>query len=140
FEEYKCEVELSDYKNVLAIITFANVKEDVDRLVDALEDIARRFGRCMKLPEGKPLPPQPEMMITPRKAYFAATETVAWEEAKGRISAEMIAPYPPGIPVIYPGERMTEEVWSFLDEYRARGAHLQGPADPKLNTLRVIKE
>lgn len=140
FEDYKCEVELSDYKNVLAIITFANVKEDVDRLIEALKDIARRFGRCMKLPEGKALPPQPEMVITPRRAYFAATETVLWEAAKGRVSAEMIAPYPPGIPVIYPGERMTEEVWAFLEEYRAREAHLQGPADPKLNTLRVIKE
>ena len=71
---------------------------------------------------------------------FSASETVTWEEAKGRISAEMIAPYPPGIPVIYPGERMSDEVWAFLEEYRARGAHLQGPADPKLNTLRVIKE
>lgn len=140
FDEYNCDVELSDYKNVLAIVTFANVKEDIDRLIDALEDIARRFADGTPLEEGKPLPPQPPAFMTPRRAYFSTSEAVAWEEARGCISAEMIAPYPPGIPLIYPGERMTDEVWAFLDEYRRRGGHLQGPADPKLNTCRIIKE
>lgn len=138
--EYGCDMELSDYKNVLAILTFANVKEDVDRLTEALTDIARRFSGGTPLKGGRPLPPQPPGIMTPRQAYFSANETVSWKEARGRISAEMIAPYPPGIPLIYPGERMTDEVWEFLDDYRQRGGHLQGPADPRLRTCRIIKE
>ncbi len=140
FEEYGCDVELSDYNNVLAIVTFANVKEDVDRLIAALADISRRFAGGTPLSKGKPLPAQPQALMTPRRAYFSANEEIPWEQACGRISAEMIAPYPPGIPLIYPGERMTDQVWEFLDEYRRRGGHLQGPADPQLNTCRVIRE
>ena len=53
---------------------------------------------------------------------------------------EMIAPYPPGIPVIYNGERMSDEVWEYLERFRVRKGHLQGPSDPTLETVLVIEE
>ena len=63
-----------------------------------------------------------------------------WIETRGRIVAEMIAPYPPGIPVIYQGERMSAEVWEYVEAFRQRNGHIHGPSDPTLSTLLVIKE
>ena len=139
FDEYNVDVELADYRNALAIVTFANQKEDLDTLVAALRDISDRFCKGKPLPPMRHLPPQPEYVISPREAYFGKKKRVAWEDAVGKISAEMIAPYPPGIPLIYPGERMSQEVWDFLEDVRRRKGHMHGPSDKDLNTLQTVE-
>ena len=140
FEEYNIDMEQANYHDTLAIVTFANQKDDLDHLVEALKCIAERFADGKPLPPATKLPPQPEYVISPRAAYFGKKKRVKWEDCKGKISGEMIAPYPPGIPVIYNGERMSDEVWEFLTEYKARKGHLQGPSDPTLDTILVIEE
>ena len=140
FEEYNIDMEQANYHDTLAIVTFANQKEDLDRLVAALADIAKKHAAGKPLPPATKLPSQPEYVISPREAYFGKKKRIAWADCKGKISGEMIAPYPPGIPVIYNGERMSEEVWEFLTEYKARKGHLQGPSDPSLDTILVIEE
>ena len=141
FDEYDVEVELPDYRNVVAIVTYANEQDEIDKLVEALEDISRRFApEGEPLPPGEKLPPQPDYVLSPRAAYFLERERVPWVETRGRIVAEMIAPYPPGIPVIYQGERMSAEVWDYIEAFRQRNGHIHGPSDPTLSTLLVIKE
>ena len=141
FDEYDVEVELPDYRNVVAIVTYANEQDEIDKLVEALEDISRRFApEGEPLPPGEKLPPQPDYVLSPRAAYFLERERVPWVETRGRIVAEMIAPYPPGIPVIYQGERMSAEVWDYIEAFRQRNGHIHGPSDPTLSTLMVIKE
>jgi arginine/lysine/ornithine decarboxylase len=76
--------------------------------------------------------------MLPRDAFFAATETVKPKKAAGRISAELITPYPPGIPAIAPGERLTEEIVGYLEEIVANGAFVEGASDPSLQELRVV--
>lgn len=138
FNEYNCDVELSDYRNVLAIVTFANEKADLDNLVNALADIAKRFENNSPLPKARLLPKQPEYVISPRDAYFAQKKRIPWAECKGRVMAEMIAPYPPGIPLIYQGERMSDDVWEYIEEVRARKGHFHGPSDVALDTVLVV--
>lgn len=139
FDEYNCDVELADYKNALAIVTFANEKEDLDRLTNALRDIAKRFEGGKPLPEGRKLPGQPEYAISPRQAYFSRHKRrVKWAECKGLVMAEMIAPYPPGIPLIYQGEIMSDDVWEYLEEVRLRKGHIHGPSDVSLETVLVV--
>jgi len=140
FDEYSCDVELADYRNALAIVTFANEKEDLDKLVASLEDIAKRFANGKPLPPARKLPSQPEFVITPRQAYFGKKRRVKWEECKGLVVAEYIAPYPPGIPLIYQGERMSDDVWEYLEEVRQRKGHIHGPSDVDLNTIQVVDE
>ena len=140
FFDYNVDVELADYRNVLAIVTFANRKEDLDRLVAALKDISIKYADGKPLHKARQLPPQPEYVISPREAYFAKKKRIPWAEAVGKISAEMIAPYPPGIPLIYQGERMSQEVWDYLEEVRLRKGHMHGPSDAELNTLQIIEE
>lgn len=140
FEEFKVDLEQADYYDALAIVTFANCKEDMGKLIEALKVIAQRFAEGKPLQPATKLPSLPEYVMSPREAYFSKKKRVAWEECKGKISGEMIAPYPPGIPVIYNGERVSKQVWDFLNEYKARQGHLQGPSDPTLDTLLIIEE
>jgi lysine decarboxylase len=78
------------------------------------------------------------MAIPPREAFFAPNETVAADAAVGRISAELVAPYPPGIPVLAPGEVITAEALAALRTARAQGGRIAYAADPTLATFQVI--
>lgn len=143
FQEYQVNMELADYENVLAVITYANTKNEIERLIEACKEISR--NRCInansainkfnsKLP---PFPKLPVQIMTPREAYFAEYEEVPWENAVGRISAEMIAPYPPGIPVIYPGERIDKEVWGYVERFIVDKRHIHGLNGGKIRTVRI---
>ncbi len=80
------------------------------------------------------------MIKTPREAYFAEKEAVPFAEAEGRIAAEMAAPYPPGIPLICPGERYSREMLELMRQYKADGCEFHGPSDASLEVLYVLKE
>lgn len=140
FEKYAVHVELADYENVLAIVTYANEREDVDRLVHACADIGRVYagkngGKSAGRDVFPPFPPLPRQAVTPRQAYFAKVRETAWHDAAGRISAQLIAPYPPGIPVVYPGEEISREVWAYIECFRKCGRHIHGL---EADTVRVL--
>ena len=82
----------------------------------------------------------PEQVFTPRQAYFAQTSKIPWKEAIGKVSAQTIAPYPPGIPILYSGERITKEIWNFLEYFRQENRHIHGTEDGKLDYILVIQE
>jgi arginine/lysine/ornithine decarboxylase len=139
FEEFNIDIELSDWFNVLAIVTFANKKEDIDRLLGALKVIAGKYKSERKIVYETRIPGIPPYVLSPREAYFSQRDEIPWKDAKGRIAAETIAPYPPGIPVIYPGELVTEEVWEYIEIFRKEKRHLHGPADSSLEMFKVVK-
>lgn len=143
-EKYKIQVEMSDLLNLLLIVTFGNLRFDADLLLEALRDMVE----CVKLnlagafprqiaPD--PLPGIPDLVITPREAFWAPVAAVSLPEAAGRVSAETIACYPPGIPVICPGERITGEIVDYLAGLRSVGMHFQGCYDTGLETVMVVK-
>ncbi|MDR0853830.1 MAG: aminotransferase class V-fold PLP-dependent enzyme [Clostridiales Family XIII bacterium] len=148
FEEYEVDVEMADDRNVLVVMTYANTKDDADRLIAGVCSVATAMGRiradhpvglCPTPLHGRGIVALPEMVMTHREAYFAETETVAWSVACGRIAAEGATPYPPGVPIIYPGEKISLEVWNYIEEQRKAGRPLQGITDPTLKTYKVIK-
>lgn len=143
FEEYAVNMELADYENVLAVVTYANETEDMNRLIAACMDISRRYaGQSALWGEDRypPFPQLPQQVMTPRRAYFSDTEMVCWQEAVGRVAGQMIAPYPPGIPVIYPGERISQEVWDYIECFRRDGRHIHGAGqDGRLDRVKVKK-
>ncbi len=141
YEKYAVNMELADYENVLAVVTYANTQEEMDRLIAACAEIASKYAEKKEITDSAPaLPGLPLQILTPRKAYFSETEEILWQQAAGRISAEMIAPYPPGIPIIYPGERITQEVWDYLEQFRRDKRHIHGSRDGKLEIIKVIKD
>jgi len=79
-----------------------------------------------------------ETVMLPRDAFLGRTEMIPWREAAGRVSAEMICPYPPGIPIVAPGELLRTEVVDYFQQQAAAGVMVEGAADETLATLRVV--
>jgi arginine/lysine/ornithine decarboxylase len=80
-----------------------------------------------------------ELVVSPREAFLGAAETVRVDDALGRVSCEAIAGYPPGIPALLPGERITAEVVAYLRDLAAAGARLHGAGDPTFETITVLR-
>lgn len=140
------QVEMSDLCNLLLIITFGNCRNDSDRLLGALGDMADyiKQNKTLDIPHTDLsrynfLPEIPEQAITPREAFWAPCAVIPLREAAGRISTEVVACYPPGIPVICPGEIITPEIIEHLSAMRKMGMHFQGCSDSSLEFLRVVK-
>ena len=141
YREAGVTTELADRENVVAVVTWANEREEIHRLARAVRKISVRGGLPAWTPEaGSAMREIPEMALTPREAWFAKGRTVPWKEAKGRVSAELAAPYPPGIPLICPGEILTEEIFGALERCRRQNISIHGPADPELKTFRILED
>lgn len=143
YEKYAVNLELADQENVLAIVTYANELQDLDRLIAACAEISRTHVGYSRLQKNvyPHFPMFPEQVMTPRDAYFSKKISVHWQEAVGLVSGQMIAPYPPGIPVIYPGERINQEVWAYIDCFHREKCHIHGmDRDGKLGKVQIIPE
>jgi len=138
-EKYNVYVEMADFSNIVAFVSIGTTREDCLMLVDALAEIAA----ADKLPGGFALPEAPagfKKRMRPRDAWFSRTESVPLPEAGGRICAETVAVYPPGIPALNPGEEITPEVLEYLLAVRKLELPCQGPSDPSLKSVRVVVE
>jgi arginine/lysine/ornithine decarboxylase len=138
-ERYRVYVEMADSSHLVAFVTIGATRKDCLMLACALEDLA---AREKSLP-GAILPEAPRAynkVMRPRDAWFSRAERVALAEAGGRICAETVAVYPPGIPALYPGEEITPEIIEYLTTIRDLGIPYQGPSDPALKTLKVVVE
>ena len=139
-QEYGIEAELADATNVLFIISYADGREQTNRLANALADLAKRRRGETATPFVAPLPPIPRQIITPRKAFFAAQRVLPLAEAAGSIAAEEIMFYPPGVPVICPGEEIDQAALDYLRLMKKSGCKVAGAADLSLETVLVINE
>lgn len=141
-EHYNIEVELSDLYNILCIITPGDTERETGVLVEALRRLSNEFRHQAEVGK-KPkvlLPDIPVLALTPRDAFYSETEVVPFDESSGRIIAEFVMVYPPGIPIFIPGEIITEENLNYIRKNIEVGLPVQGPEDDTLQTLRVIKE
>ena len=135
--------ELADARNVLFLLSYADGAQETERLYAALRTMAETCAPlCTSRGAGEAalctLPPLPETALTPREAYFARTEHVSVTHAVGRTAAETIVFYPPGIPVLAPGDVIDAATLRYLQTMRAIGARVVGAADASLDTVTVI--
>jgi arginine/lysine/ornithine decarboxylase len=138
-DEHHLDFELADHRRIMALVTFAHGEAEVDRLVRALRDLADRGpngGEVPRLPDSPDL--RAEQVMIPRDAFFAGAELVDAAQAIGRVSAELITPYPPGVPVLAPGEEVTDEIVEYLQQFVEAGGFVEGAADQALEQLRVV--
>ena len=137
-DEYDIQIEFGDIGNLLAYISIGDRQQDIERLVGALEDI-----RCNYAKDSEPIRMndfiQPDMEKSPREAFYSPKEQIPVEEAAGRISGEMVMCYPPGIPILTPGELVTQEIVEYILYAKEKGCSLQGTLDPDADRLCVIK-
>lgn len=135
------DVGLADHRRILATLSFADDQHSADRLLDALT-AWRQAAESFESPPAVRLPApgelQLESVMLPRDAFFGPTEFVSADRAAGRIAAEQITPYPPGIPVVVPGERLNDAVVEFLRSGLQAGMPLPDARDPQLEHFRVV--
>ncbi|HEU4973796.1 MAG TPA: amino acid decarboxylase [Baekduia sp.] len=141
---YDVQPELATVATVVFIIGMGERPEALERLAGDIDEIVKRVRRP-SAPSVEPLVRGPgamrnEMVVPPREAFLGRSEVVPLEAAVGRVSCESIAGYPPGIPALLPGERITAETAEYLRELVASGARLHGAADPTMATIHVLAE
>jgi arginine decarboxylase len=134
--------ELANRDTLVPLLTIGDTEAGVERLCDALiASLERRRGEPRRPGFASAVwDISPEKAMTPREAFFARRETVRADRAPGRVAAETVAPYPPGIPAIAPGEVVSRELVDALREAGAAGTRLSYCADPTLGTLQVVAQ
>ena len=134
--------EMSDLVGVVCLVTIGDTEASVSRLVDAFTTLSREHhggsGKRAHLRSSGAVVAPAQLVMSPREAFFAPSRAIPLEAASGEISSELVIPYPPGIPVLAPGETITDDKLDYLREGAAHGMYLSGPADPELKTIRVV--
>ena len=140
-QEHNIRVEMADRDTVVFLATLADRAEDFTRLADELIPILLELNQDSR-PSATSLSWSvvPKRGISMREAYFAETEMVEAGNALGRISADLIAPYPPGVAVVAPGEILTEQILSGLASTKAAGVRIAYATDPSLATYRIVSK
>jgi arginine decarboxylase len=133
--------ELADHRHLIFLITVGDDDHSVDRLVRGLDDlaaVARGRGPLAPNATADQLLEGAEYPVHPRDAFLGPTRRVALAEAAGEVAAEPVSPYPPGVPVLVPGQRITQTIVDFLRQGEAEGMSIEGASDPSLETVRVV--
>lgn len=145
-EQLRVTCELPLPQHLTFIISLGNITEDIEQLVQAFQIISST-SPTPSLPHSPtppplysptPLLPLP-ISVSPKQAYFSPTEIIPITQASGRLCVELICPYPPGIPVLMPGEIITSEAIDYLQQILTTGGKITGCSDPKMKTVQVIK-
>lgn len=137
-DEYDIQIEFGDIGNILAYISIGDRIQDIERLIGALADIKRLYSRDGKdLIAGEYI--QPELVLSPQEAFYSERKSLTLDESVGQVCGEFVMCYPPGIPILAPGERITREIVNYIQFAKERGCSLQGTEDPEVNHINVIK-
>ncbi|WP_128374448.1 aminotransferase class I/II-fold pyridoxal phosphate-dependent enzyme [Streptomyces cavernae] len=142
-EHHDVDVHLADHRRIGTQLTHADDRETTGELLAALRALVQAAPGLRQAPEVD-VPSAGEIRLEqvhlPRDAFFGPVEDVPAEEVVGRVAAEMLTPYPPGIPVALPGERLTEPVVRYLRTGVAAGMNVPDATDPDLERIRVVRE
>ena len=136
-DEYDIQIEFGDIGNVLAYISVGDRKRDIERLISALAEIKRRFGKS----EANMLTQEyisPVVAETPRKAFYANKRSLPLEETAGEVCSEFVMCYPPGIPILAPGELITQEIIEYIKYAKEKGCQMTGTEDINIERLNVL--
>ncbi len=145
-DDYGVSAEMAGASTVTLVVTVGNTREDLDRCVAGTEQLARRLRGARGQPSpllhmlGLATPPMGRQVLVPRDAFFAKKARVPVPESAGKISGESVVPYPPGIPVLVPGEEITPEIVEYLIGVRRTGIEIHGCEDRSIGTLKVVDE
>jgi arginine/lysine/ornithine decarboxylase len=137
--DYDVIAELPSLQNLTFIISLGNTNADIETLVQALKTLATDHKQVFDREKAiAPFNLESKLALTPRQAFYADTETLPIEQTRDRFCGELVCPYPPGIPVLIPGEIVTTQAIAYLQKVQSLGGYISGCSDPNLSTLKVI--
>ena len=138
-DEYDIQIEFGDLGNILAYVSIGDRIKNVERLVSALAEIRRRYQT-----DSSGLMNQeyidPEVVTSPQEAFYADKESVPLEDSVGKVCSEFVMCYPPGIPILAPGERITKEILEYIQYAKAKGCSMTGPEDPDIEHINILTQ
>ena len=136
-DEYDIQIEFGDIGNILAYLSMGDRPQELERLVSALAEIRRRYQK-----DSTGLLTQeyidPEVVASPQEAFYADKVSLPLEASEGRVCSEFLMCYPPGIPLLAPGERITAEILQHIKYAKEKGCSMTGPEDPELERINVL--
>lgn len=140
-DKYNIEVEMSDMYNVLCLVTPGDTRENIDALLTALRTLSEENYNVRQANELViKVPKIPQLTISPRDAFYGDTEIIPFKESADRIIAEFIYVYPPGIPILLPGEVISQDLINYITEHIEVGLPVKGPEDRSIENVKVIVE
>jgi lysine decarboxylase len=141
-EEHGVYVEMSDLLSVMLLVTIGDDDASIERAIGGFRALTVRTGAArhtVTVRSSGGLLFGQQLELTPREAFVAPSERVSTRLASGRISAESLTPYPPGIPLVAPGERLTDDIIDYLRAGIEEGMYISGLSDPAFTTVRVVR-
>ena len=137
-DEYDIQIEFGDLGNILAYLSIGDRPREIERLVSALSEVRRRFGGSEAgLMKQEYI--EPDVAVSPQDAFYAEHESLPLLETEGRVCSEFVMCYPPGIPILAPGERITREILDYIVYAKEKGCSITGPEDADITRLNVLK-
>lgn len=136
-DEYDIQIEFGDIGNILAYLSIGDRTQELERLVSALAEIRRRYQRDT----GGLLSQEyidPEVVMSPQEAFYGKKISMPLRDSEGRICSEFVMCYPPGIPILSPGERITADILDYISYAKIKGCSMTGPEDPEIENINVL--
>lgn len=138
-DEYNIQVEFGDTYNILAIVSVGDKDEHLNKLYTALKEISIKYKKSNKfIKKVIDINHSPEVIVSPRHAFYGSKKVLKLSESIGQISAEFLMAYPPGIPVIVPGERISKEIVEYIKFLKDEETIITGMEDPYVNYINVL--
>ncbi|MCR6546769.1 aminotransferase class I/II-fold pyridoxal phosphate-dependent enzyme [Dehalobacterium formicoaceticum] len=138
-DEYGIQIEFGDIGNILAIISAGDRALEIERLISALSEIKRLYsGDNRGMFDHEYI--KPDVVLAPQHAFYSKTHAVPLEQSKGCISGEFVMCYPPGIPILAPGEKISEEVLAYISYAKEKGSFLTGTQDMEIENINVVED
>ena len=137
-DEYDIQIEFGDIGNILAYLSIGDRRQEVERLVSALADLKR----CYQKDKTGMLTQEyvePHVVTSPQESFYAEKEAVPIRESEGRVCSEFVMCYPPGIPILAPGEMISREIIEYILYAKEKGCSMTGPEDSMIENLNVLK-
>ncbi|MBO5266594.1 MAG: aminotransferase class I/II-fold pyridoxal phosphate-dependent enzyme [Ruminiclostridium sp.] len=137
-DDYDIQIEFGDIGNILAYLSIGDRIQEVERLVSALAEIRRRYQRDKTgMLTQEYIPPQ--VIASPQESFYADKVSLPIMETEGRVCSEFVMCYPPGIPILAPGEKITRDILNYIKYAKEKGCSMTGPEDPDIEYLNVLK-
>ena len=136
-KKYNIQIEMPDINNILCICTIGESEENFELLTSALKEISSNTEKVSKKTRVF-IPDNPKMIVSPRDAFYSTKKVLRMEDSVGEIAGEMIMAYPPGIPVVCMGEKISKDIIEYIKLLKEEKCELQGATDPYVNYVRVL--
>ena len=138
-DEYDIQIEFGDIGNILAIVSAGDRELEIERFISALSEIKRLYSKDPAgLFDHEYI--NPIVRVTPQKAFYSEKKAVPVKESCGKVCAEFVMCYPPGIPILAPGEMITTDIINYINYCKEKGCLMTGTEDLEINYINVIDE